>query len=108
RRKRRLRQGARLVGVDPRRTDLVKTPHIEADFHLALRPGTNVAFITAMAHVIVTEGLEDSDFIAEHCEPEAYGAWRDFVADPKHSPEATAEITGLDPAPRRGAARLYA
>jgi formate dehydrogenase major subunit len=106
--KRRLRQGARLIVVDPRRTDLVKTPHIEADFHLALRPGTNVAFITAMAHVIVTEGLEDSDFIAERCEPEAYGAWRDFVADPKHSPEATAEITGLDPAQLRGAARLYA
>ena len=53
--KRRLRQGARLIVADPRRIDLVKSPHVHADHHLPLRPGTNVAFINAMAHVIVSE-----------------------------------------------------
>src|SRR6185369_3405994 len=56
--KRRLRDGrARLIVADPRRIDLVRTAHIEADYHLRLRPGTNVALLNAMAHVIVTEGL---------------------------------------------------
>ena len=57
--KQRLRQGARLIVVDPRRIDLVRSPHIEADHHLQLQPGTNVAVVNAMAHVVVTEGLVD-------------------------------------------------
>ena len=55
--KKRLREGAKLIVIDPRRTELVRSPHIEAAFHLPLRPGTNVAIVTALAHVIVTEGL---------------------------------------------------
>ena len=55
--KRRLREGARLIVVDPRQIDLVKSAHIKADYHLPLRPGTNVAVINAIAHTIVTEGL---------------------------------------------------
>ncbi len=106
--KQRLRQGARLIVVDPRRIDLVKTPHIQADYHLPVRPGTNVALINALAHVIVTEGLVDEEFVAARCEHDAFQAWRDFIADPRHSPEATAEITGVDPEQVRGAARLYA
>ena len=39
----------------------MRTPHVEADYHLPLRPGTNVAILTAMAHVIVTEGLANED-----------------------------------------------
>ena len=62
--KQRLREGARLIVVDPRRIDLVRTPHVEADFHLPLRPGTNVAVLTAIAHVIVTEGLVNEAFRA--------------------------------------------
>ena len=62
--KKRLRAGARLIVIDPRRIDLVRSPHIEADHHLALRPGTNVAVLTAMAHVVVTEGLVDEAFVA--------------------------------------------
>ncbi len=54
--KKRLRQGAQLIVIDPRRIDLVQTPHIKAAHHLPLRPGTNVAVVTALAHVIVTEG----------------------------------------------------
>ena len=48
--KRRLREGAKLIVIDPRRIDLVRTPHVAASHHLALTPGTNVAVLTAMAH----------------------------------------------------------
>src|SRR5207244_1040650 len=50
--KRRLRAGARLIVIDPRRIELVKLPHVQAEQHLPLRPGTNVAVINAMAHVV--------------------------------------------------------
>ena len=106
--KRRLREGAKLIVVDPRRIELVKTPHVEASHHLQVRPGTNVAFVNAMAHVIVTEGLEDAAFIAERCEAEAYQSWRAFISEARHSPEATADITGIPAEDLRQAARLYA
>src|SRR5208337_4836973 len=61
--KKRLREGAKLIVVDPRQTELVRSPHIEAAYHLSLRPGTNVAIVTALAHVIVTEGLTNEAFI---------------------------------------------
>ena len=106
--KRRLRQGARLIVVDPRRTDLVRTPHIEADHHLALRPGTNVAMLTALAHVIVTEGLVNMPFVQDFCDMQDFQEWSDFVARPEHSPEAVEAYTGVPAAEVRGAARLYA
>lgn len=106
--KKRLRQGAKLIVVDPRKIDLVKSPHVEAAHHLKLRPGTNVAFINAMAHVIVTEALEDQDFISARCEPGAYQQWRDFISEPRHAPEAMAEVTGIGSETLRAAARLYA
>jgi formate dehydrogenase major subunit len=104
--KRRLRRGARLIVIDPRRIDLVRTPHIEAAHHLSLAPGTNVAVLNAMAHVIVTEGLVDHAFVDERCEDVA--GWEAFVARPEHSPEALEEITGVPAAELRAAARLYA
>ena len=104
--KRRLRAGARLIVVDPRRIDLVRTPHVEADFHLQLSPGTNVAVMNAIAHVVVTEGLADEGFLADRCED--VEAWRAFISDPVNSPEATAAITGVPAADVRAAARLYA
>ena len=70
--KRRLREGARLIVVDPRRIDLVKSAHIKADYHLPLLPGTNVAVINALAHVIVTEGLVNEQFVQERCDLEAF------------------------------------
>jgi formate dehydrogenase major subunit len=73
-----------------------------------VRSGTNVAFINAMAHVVVTEGLEDRDFIAARCDQAAYQAWRAFISDPRHSPEATEAETGIPAAELRAAARLYA
>ena len=106
--KRRLREGAKLIVVDPRRIDLVKSPHVETQHHLKLRPGSNVAFVNAMAHVIVTEGLEDSAFIAERCEEQAYQAWRTFISEPQHAPEQTEAITGIPADELRSAARLYA
>lgn len=106
--KRRLRQGAKLIVVDPRRIDLVRTPHVEAAFHLPLRPGTNVAMLTAMAHVIVTEGLIDEDYIRNRCELDAFAEWAAFVAQERHSPEAVEGRTGVPAADVRQAARLYA
>jgi len=106
--KRRIREGARLIVIDPRRIDLVKTPHVAADYHLALRPGTNVAIVNALAHVIVTEGLVNEPFVAERCEGDAFARWRAFIADPRHAPEAVEAITGVPAADVRGAARLYA
>ena len=106
--KKRLRAGARLIVIDPRRTDLVKSTHIKADYHLALKPGTNVAVLNALAHVIVTEGLVDEAFVRERCDLANFESWARFVADPRHSPEATAEASGIDPRELRAAARLYA
>ncbi len=106
--KRRLREGAKLIVVDPRQIDLVKSAHVKADYHLPLLPGTNVAVINAIAHVIVTEGLVDEAFVAERCEKAAFELWRNFVAEARNSPEAMEPITGVPAADLRGAARLYA
>ena len=106
--KKRLRQGAKLIVIDPRRIDLVKTPHIRAVHHLPLLPGTNVAMLTALAHVIVTEGLVNEKFVRERCEWDAFEHWAEFVADPKNSPEAVAKATGVPAQSIREAARLYA
>jgi len=106
--KQRLRQGAKLIVIDPRRIDLVRSPHVKADYHLALRPGTNVAIFTALAHVVVTEGLVDQAFVRERCEPDAFADWAEFVSRPEHSPEAVEAVCGVPAADIRGAARLYA
>jgi formate dehydrogenase major subunit len=106
--KKRLRAGAKLIVIDPRRIDLVRTPHVEAAHHLALRPGTNVAVLTAMAHVIVTEGLVDEAFVRERCDWDAFEDWAAFVADARHAPEAVELLTGVPAAELRAAARLYA
>ena len=106
--KKRLREGAKLIVIDPRKTDLVRSAHIEADYHLPVRPGTNVAVVTALAHVIVTEGLANEAFIRERCDWSEYEDWAAFVSEERHSPEATAAITGIDPEQLRGAARLFA
>ncbi|MFD3591272.1 formate dehydrogenase subunit alpha [Nocardia sp. NPDC058640] len=104
--KRRLREGAKLVVIDPRRIDLVRSPHIEAAYHLPLRPGTNVAVVNALAHVVVTEGLVDTEFVNSRCED--FEEWARFIAQPEHSPEAVADLTGIPAADLRAVARLYA
>jgi formate dehydrogenase major subunit len=106
--KRRIRQGARLIVADPRRIDLVRTPHIAADYHLGLRPGTNVALINSLAHVVVTEGLVKEDFVRERCDLASFEKWRQFVSEPRNAPEAMESVTGVPAASVRAAARLYA
>lgn len=105
--RKRLRQGAKLIVIDPRRIDLLKTPHGTEGIHLPLRPGTNVAMINALAHVIVTEGLEDKAFIESRCEPRQYNQWREFIAEERHSPEALEAVTGVSADLVRQAARAY-
>jgi len=106
--KKRLRDGAKLIVIDPRRTDIVRSAHVEAQHHLPLLPGTNVAVLTAIAHVIVTEGLADEAFVRERCDWSEFEHWAAFVAQPHNSPEATAIATGVDPKQLREAARLFA
>lgn len=100
--------GAKLIVIDPRKIDIVKSPHIRAEHHLQLRPGTNVAVITAMAHVIATEGLMADAYIAQRCDDKSFREWREFVAKPENSPEASEAITGVPADQLRAAARLYA
>jgi len=106
--KRRLRQGAQLIVADPRRIDLVRSPHISAAQHLKLRPGTNVALINSLAHVVVTEGLVKEDYVAARCDLDSFEKWRQFVALERNSPEQMAAITGVPAANVRAAARAYA
>ncbi len=106
--KRRVREGAKLIVIDPRAIDIVRQPHVEASYHLQLRPGTNVAVANALAHVIVTEGLADDAFARARCDVAEYDTWRAFVSEPRNSPEATEAITGVPAASVRGAARVYA
>ena len=106
--KRRLREGAKLIIADPRTIDMVRTPHIEASYHLQLRPGTNVGLINSLAHVVVTEGLVKDDFVAARCDEKEFGKWKAFIAESRNSPEEMEKVTGVPAAQVRGAARLYA
>jgi formate dehydrogenase major subunit len=106
--KRTLRKGAQLVVVDPRRIALVETPHIKAAHHLQLRPGTNVAIVNAMGHVVATEGLVDTGFVQDRCDMVSFNAWRAFISLPENSPEALEPVTGVKAEELRAAARLFA
>ena len=106
--KQRLRQGAKLIVADPRAIGLVRSPHIVADVHLQLTPGTNVAVLNAIAHVIVTEGLTKEDYVAERCEAKSYELWKELIASERYSPEAMESVTGVPADLVRRAARLYA
>lgn len=106
--KKRLREGAKLIVIDPRAIDLVRSPHIEASYHLQLMPGTNVAIINALAHTVVSEGLADEEFVRARCEQPAFEEWRNFILRPENSPEEVAKVSGVPAADIRAAARLYA
>ena len=106
--KKRLRSGAKLIVIDPRKIDIVRSPHVEAQYHLPLQPGSNVAVVNALSHVILTEGLENKVFIAERCDPKEFSRWTDFIREERNSPEAMEPITGVKAADVRAAARLYA
>ena len=106
--KRRLREGAKLIIADPRQIDLVRSPHVEADFHLPLLPGTNVALINAISHAIATEGLLDESYIQERCDMDSFDDWLNFIKDPQNAPDVLAPIIGVPAEDIRAAARLYA
>ena len=106
--KRRLRQGAKLIVVDPRKIDLVRSPHISAEYHLPLRPGTNVPVINAFAYVAIEEGLADEHYIAERCDTDSFESWKASILKPENSPESVAEIAGISAEDLRAAARMYA
>jgi formate dehydrogenase major subunit len=106
--KKRLREGAKLIVADPRRIELVKAPHVQAEYHLPLKPGTNVALINAIAHVVVTEGLVKEDYVRERCDLADFESWARFIAEEHNSPEATQALTGVPAADVRAAARLFA
>lgn len=103
-----LRRGAQLIVVDPRVIELVRTPHVEATHHLQLMPGTNVAIINALAHVIATEGLIDRAFVNERCDLESFARWEEFISLPENSPEALEGSTRVPAEQVRAAARLFA
>ena len=106
--KRRIREGAKLIVIDPRQIEIVKLPHVAASYHLKLRPGANVAVINAIAHVVMTEGLADLNFVRERCGARDFAIWRGFILEPRNSPEAVEPMTGVPAANLRAAARLYA
>ncbi|MFN0219635.1 MAG: formate dehydrogenase subunit alpha [Hyphomicrobium sp.] len=106
--KRRLREGAKLIVVDPRRIDLVRSPHVEADYHLQLQPSTNVAMMNAIGHVVATENLIDRKFVARRCEKGDFSRWEEFIKRPENSPETLEAITGVPAEQVREAARLFA
>ncbi|MDE3063350.1 MAG: molybdopterin-dependent oxidoreductase [Acidobacteriota bacterium] len=94
------RKGARLIVIDPYRT---RTAAL-ADWHLAIRPGTDTALALGMMHVILREGLEDRSFIAERTHGFAQLAWR--VRE--YTPERVAHWTGITAADVEKLAREYA
>ncbi|MBN9073206.1 MAG: formate dehydrogenase subunit alpha [Rhizobiales bacterium] len=106
--RRRLREGAKLIVIDPRRTDLLNSVHVNSMLHLPLKPGTNVAMLTALAHVVVTEKLYNEDYIRERCDWDAFQDWAEFVSEAHNSPEELAKSCGVDAEAIREAARIYA
>ena len=106
--KQRIRKGAKLIVIDPRAIDLVESAHVKADHHIQLQPGTNVAVLNALAHTIISEGLEHRHYIHDHCDAADYAAWKAFILEPRNAPEALAAYIGVPATTLRAAARLYA
>lgn len=95
-----VQRGAKLIVVDPRDIDLSR----QADIHLKLRPGTNIAFANGMMHIFIEEDLIDHEFIEKRTEH--FEEIKKVVAE--YTPERVAEICRIDPDKLREAARLYA
>lgn len=96
----RLKSGAKLIVVDPRRTATAD----KADLYLAIKPGTDLALLNGLLHLLVQNGDIDQDFIAEHTE--GWDAMPAFLAD--YPPDRVAEITGIPEADIRTAAAMIA
>jgi thiosulfate reductase / polysulfide reductase chain A len=94
------KRGARIVVVDPKRTQAADM----ADIWLAPRVGSDAALALAMVHVLVTEGLYDEAFVAQHC----HGFDELAARAAQYPPETAAEITGIPADKIAAAARMYA
>jgi formate dehydrogenase alpha subunit len=94
-----VRNGAKLIVSDPRRIPLVDI----ADVYLPIQPGTDVALLNALLHVIINEGLVDSEFIASRTED--FDEVKTAVA--KYTPEYASEITGVPAEDIIAAAKIY-
>jgi len=103
-----IRKGAKLIVIDPRVIPLVRTPGVEAAHHLQLMPGTNVAVINALAHVIVTEGLIKRDFVEARCDAQSFKEWEEFICLPENSPESLEASSRVPATQIRAAAYLFA
>jgi predicted molibdopterin-dependent oxidoreductase YjgC len=91
-------RGAKLIVADPRRIDLA----IHADLHLRLRPGTDIALLNGLMHIIVREGWHDQAFIAERTE--GFEELKALID--KYTPQVTSDITGVPVEKLEAAARM--
>jgi len=97
-------RGCRVYVVDPRYTD---TAAAYADVWVPLRPGTDVALMSAMAWVIIREGLHDAGFLDRFTV--GFGEWKEYLfGDLPKTPEWAAGITGVEAELIRQMAREYA
>lgn len=99
-RKRTASKEVTVIVVDPRRTATVAI----ADIYLPVRPGTDVALLNAMLHVIVGERLVDEDYVAAHTE--GFESLRELVMS-QYAPEEVAPLCGVDAESIREAALVF-
>ena len=93
-------RGAKLIVIDPRKTHIARF----ADLYLAERPGTDVAVINGLLHIIIKEGLYDEEFVRSRTE--GFEALKKLVEE--YPPERVEEISGVRPEQLRQAAEMYA
>lgn len=93
-------RGAKIIVCDPRRIETARL----ADLWLPLKNGSNMALVNAFANVLITEGLYNKDYVANHTE--GFEEYKAIVA--KYTPEYVEAITGLPASQIREAMRVYA
>ncbi len=93
-------RGAKLIVADPRRIDMADY----ADLYLRHKPGTDIALLNGLMHIIIREGWHDQDFIADRTE--GFEELKALVE--KYTPQVTGEITGVPAADLEKAARMLA
>ncbi|MEI6895909.1 MAG: formate dehydrogenase subunit alpha [Psychromonas sp.] len=106
--KKRMRvNSVKTVVIDPMETELVSSPLIKADVHLQIKPGTNVAVLNSIAHVLVTQNLVNKKYIKEQLDNTLVKKYMDFIKQDQHSPEHVAKIAGVSSYEIVKAANIY-
>lgn len=98
--KKRVKEGAKLIVIDPREIELADY----ADIYLQIKPGTNIAVLNGLMHIILKENLHDMDYINERCE--GFEEFRKTVE--KYTPDLVAKICHINKDDLIKAARMYA